>query len=367
MQLMMTPERDPFANTANPDAYVPRTATESALLGLEMALRDGARVVCLNGPTGSGKTLLLRVLEERLAGDFASMRVPYPKLDPEEFCLWALSAFGHTARGEPEQELAQRIARRAGAGDPPLVWMIDDADLLPSATLHVLLRLQRSTGDAMRLVLSRSGELPADEFAQAGVMPVRVEIEGEMDREEMKNYVHARLVHSGADPAQRAKIEAELDRLWARSRGNPGRLHTEAAELLCFGPERLAAPFEDEEEHELPAPAPSIERVDGEQTARDYSARAEEERADEPVAAAKRVSIESIVAEAVAAEPLEEVALVEPTTVLVASRAAAEPSRAETSPDEPVPAPEGEGGAPDGGPPRPPPRKRHRLRRLGRR
>lgn len=355
MERIATIDRDPFANTADADAYVPRTATESALVGLEMALRDGARVVCLGGPSGSGKTLLLRVLEERLAADFSSLRVPYSKLDSDEFCHWGLAALGEAPSADPERALAARIARGAAAGDPPLVWVIDDADLLPIPTLQTLLQLQRSTGAALRLLLARSGELPVDEFARAGVMPVNVELEGEMDSAEMAHYVRARLDRAGADPGQRAQIEAALDRLYARSHGNPGRLHAVAAALLCFGPERLCALAE------LAEPASPAEESGEIPAAAEIAVSAPADAAEPEVAVksstAERVSIESLVAEAVASEPPEEIAVPAevpaPTTALVAPAAPA--------PDPPASA------SPPDHPPRPAPRKRHRLRRLGRR
>jgi type II secretory pathway predicted ATPase ExeA len=338
MERMATFGRDPFANTADTDAYVPRTATEFVLVELETALRDGARVLWLAGPAGSGKTLLLRVLEERLAGDFSSLRVPYSKLDPDEFCQWALDALNQEPAADGERALAARITRGAAMGDPPLVWMIDDADLLPISTLQTLLRLQHDTGNTLRLLLASSDELPAEELARAGVMPVRVDLEGEMDSDEMAQYVRARLDHAGADPRQRAEIEAALDRLYARSRGNPGRLHEAAATLLCFGPDRLRAPVEPE-------------RVDPPERGVVPEVAVEAETAE-------RVSIESLVAEAVAAEPPEELAV--PAT-------AAAPTTALVAPAEPAPAAEPPA-IPSPGAARPPvPRKRIRRRRLGRR
>ena len=350
-------DRDPFANTADADAYVPRTATEYTLVSLEMALHDGARVLCLTGPAGSGKSLILRVLEERIAEDFASLRVPYSKLDPDEFCRWGLDALGEQPVDGPDRALTARITRGAAMGDPPLVWVIDDADLLPMPTLQTLLAIQRSTGEALRLLFASTTELPRDEFTQAGVRPVNVELEGEMDSAEMATYVRARLLHAGADPADRAQIEAALDRLYARSRGNPGRLHAAAAALLCFGPDRIGAPAEVLEPEPPSAaevllqPPPSVP---------------EPEVAAES-GPAERVSIESLVAEAVASEPLEEVAaplpIAAPTTALVAP--------ATIGPDAPesAPLPSGvpESAPPQSDPTRPAPRKRHRLRRLGRR
>ncbi len=375
VERMTTVDRDPFSNTADPDAYIPRTATESALVRLEMALRDGARVVCLSGPAGSGKTLLLNVLEERLAGDFCTLRVPYPKLDPDEFCRWGLAALREPAAGDPERALAARIVRGAASGDPPLVWVIDDADYLPVPTLRSLLWLQRTVGDALRLLLARSGELPGGELAEAGVLPVNVELDGEMESAEMTRYVRARLDRSGVAPGLRARIEAAIGQLYARSHGNPGRLHAAAATLLCFGPDRLDALALEEEFASVRAESDAIPgNAEIAEIAVSAPARPDEIATPEAIDAG-RVSIESLVAEAVAAEqPAEEIAILEPTTVLVAKpvpeEPAPEPAAAAPEPERVPDTITAESPATDpspGRPPHPAPRKRHRLRRLGRR
>jgi len=270
---MATPAGDPFPNTSDPAAYVPRTATEAVLVRLEMELRHGARVVCLGGPSGSGKTLLLRVLEERLDGDFEPVRVPYPKLDPDEFCHWALAVLNASRAqraegerrpsdvpraGDPEQALAARIAFGAAAGRPPLVWMVDDAECLPIPTLRCLLRLQGSARDALRILLVGSDAFPLHELTRASVPIVHVELEGGMDGAEMAHYVRARLDRAGTGPEPRARLETALDRLYARSGGNPGRLHAAAAALLCFGPEKTCAVNAEESPAE---PSPPVEIV----------------------------------------------------------------------------------------------------------
>ena len=340
-------ERDPFSDTTDPAAYVPRIATESALVELEMALRDGARVVCLEGPAGSGKSMLLNVLEERVAADFRTLRVPYPKLDPEEFCHWGLAALRGSPTEDPERALAERIARGAASGESPLVWIVDDAECLPIPTLRSLLSVQRSTGDALRLLLASSGEIASEELTQAGVRLVNVEIDGGMESAEMAQYVRARLDRADVDPARRAQIESALDHLYARSHGNPRRLHAAASMLLCFGLERLVAL--PEEESAAPPPSTGIAAPPGDAALAPPAPAAEIPASPILDRDADRVSIESLVAEAVAAEqPIEELAIAEPTL--------AEP---EIAPD-PLPAP------PDGSPARPAPRRRHRLRRLGR-
>jgi hypothetical protein len=176
-----------------------------------------------------------------------------------------------------------------------------------------------------------------------------------MDSAEMAQYVRARLDRAGADPGQRAQIEAALDQLYARSHGNPGRLHAAAAALLCFGPGRLCAPVEREEPIEEEEPAPPAEARGEIPAAAEIAVDASVSTVEVAVESStfERVSIESLVAEAVASEPLEKIAVPAPTTALVVPAVSAPDSPASASP-------------PDGQPPRAP-RKRHRLRRLGRR
>jgi type II secretory pathway predicted ATPase ExeA len=333
---------DPFASTADPAAYVPRTATEGVLVRLEMALREGARVICLGGPAGSGKTLLLRVLEERIAGDFEAIHVAYPNLAPDEFCEWALVELDAFERAsDPEQALAARIARGAASGHPPLVWLIDDADSMPSETLLRLLRLQKRAGDAMRTVFVRANDRPLVELAMANLPSVDITLEGEMGSAEMAHYVRARLDYAGADPHQRAQLEGELDALYACSHGNPARLHAAAAALLCFGPDSLRT-LREEAPEDAPQTGTVIELEPSE-------------------IAPEAIEVIELVDEAIAVSPGPEPDLDLEVEIETARQLGLEiepESEQEHEPEsEPVTEP-----APSRAP-----RKRHRLRRLGRR
>lgn len=225
--------RDPFAVTADPAAYVPRTATESVLVQLESSLREGVRTLALYGSSGSGKTLLLHVLAHRLDGDFQSLYVPYPKLGPDEFCQWMLAALNEPAGSDPEQALLGRIQRDAVMRFPPMLWMIDDAGHLPEETLERLAWLQSQARGFLRLLLVRSEGDPAQRFALAGLPVVEVELEGTMNGPDLARYVRTRLDRAPADPGSRARLESALDRLRDLSQGNPARLHAAAAALLC--------------------------------------------------------------------------------------------------------------------------------------
>lgn len=232
---------DPFSNTADPAAYVPRTATESVLVRLELALRGGAPMVVLAGQPGSGKTLLLRVLAERLDGDFNPIYVPYPKLSPEEFCQWALAVLNEVPYPGPLRALRARIARDAVSGFPPILWMVDDAGCMPLETLRLLMAIQAEADGALRVVWVGSSGFPVAELQRASVEVPEVELEGDMLPAETARYVRARLDHAGADPRSRARLEGAIERLHELSAGNPGRLHALASEMM-LAPERETIP-----------------------------------------------------------------------------------------------------------------------------
>jgi len=226
------PPIDPFGVTANPAAYVPRTATESVLVRLESALREGAGALSLYGPAGSGKTLLLHVLAHRLDGDFQSIYVPYPKLEPDELCQWLLAALNEPGGSDSERAVLARIQRDADMCFPPMLWMIDDAGHLPDGSLGCLVRLQSQARGSLRVLLVRSDGDPAQRFARAGLAIEEVELDGAMSGPELARYVRARLDRAPADACSRVRLEAALDRLGDLSGGNPARLHAAAAALL---------------------------------------------------------------------------------------------------------------------------------------
>ena len=75
----MSPEPmrvEAFEASADPSVYVPRLALESALAELSELIGKTPACAALTGAAGLGKTLLLRVLHERLAGAFECLQLP---------------------------------------------------------------------------------------------------------------------------------------------------------------------------------------------------------------------------------------------------------------------------------------------------
>jgi len=224
---------DPFAPTANPLAYVPRAATEAALEKLEALIRANTEAVTFSGPCGAGKTLLLHVLARRLHGDFDCVYVPYPKLAPQELCAWLLDALGAPPSPDAESALHERMARDISIGFPPLVFMIDEAALLPADTLSCLYGLLEDSVGFLRILFVRSEADRHDAFAREGAIPPEVALEGAMDSSDTARYVRAHLERSPVEASAQARLEASIYGLHALTQGNPARIHAVATRILC--------------------------------------------------------------------------------------------------------------------------------------
>ncbi|MBW2399119.1 MAG: AAA family ATPase, partial [Deltaproteobacteria bacterium] len=144
----MTDGRDaePFEQTTRPAAYVPRPETEQLLDHLQTwALSGSTASIRLTGAAGMGKSLLLRVLAMRTAGQPTAVHVPYPNLMPDDLATWVIEAIGEQRGRDSQAQLVAAAKQRATSGG--LLLLIDDAERLPTQTRDALdLWFQRSEG-----------------------------------------------------------------------------------------------------------------------------------------------------------------------------------------------------------------------------
>jgi len=221
---------DPFAPTADPARYVRRDACERALAELIRALGRSRGPVALTGPPGLGKTLLLRVLAERLRGCACPVHLPYPALAASDLCAWALKELRIPGDGDPEAAVvaAARRARR------PIVLLVDEASLLPLATARRLAHLCAASRGALRVVAAASDAAGTSAVVAAlGPELQEVRFHRPMSPSETACYVRERLARSGAAPALQAPFDPlAVARLHGESGGVPRRLHQLASQML---------------------------------------------------------------------------------------------------------------------------------------
>lgn len=163
-----------FAETVDPDSYVPRIATESLLASIykwRTQNRLGSTLAALVTQPGLGKTFFLRMVERRINRDAAAagqsvraLYLPYASLSVVDLAAWVYGLLGREcpypdARDHAVPALAALFALGGGPSDP-FFLLIDDADSMPEETVRVLqqglpresspLRLLAALGDDAR-------------------------------------------------------------------------------------------------------------------------------------------------------------------------------------------------------------------------
>lgn len=223
---------DPFPLTMDPSTYVPSPARERTLAQLDAALEAGV-VPCLEGPTGIGKTLLLRVFARRIAARYTPLYLPFPLLPAREICALALGLLGRRAAVPPEA-LLETVAAELALSGRPLVLLLDDAASLPPDSARGLAAiLARSRGRLCLVLAGIAGEPLLRALEPFGDGLVRVALEEGVPDAALPGYVAAHLELARAPANLREAFDAnalaEIGRLAA---GNPRRLHIAAQSIV---------------------------------------------------------------------------------------------------------------------------------------
>lgn len=230
----------PFAATPDSAGYYPATTHEQALSRLVQALHDGAGIVLLTGPAGTGKTLLGHALLERLGANVTSALLTNSHLnDRTDLYQALLFDLSLPHEGTREQELRLRLTdfllRNFAAGRRAVVILDEaqhlSADLLEE--LRLLGNLEAGAGKAVQVVLIgqetllerlRQPELAA--FSQR--VTVRATLEP-LGTEEASDYLRHQVRRVGGQPAKLFNDES-LELLALQTHGLP-RLLNHAAHL----------------------------------------------------------------------------------------------------------------------------------------
>ncbi len=133
-------QRHPFRITPDPSMFCPSGGRGEILEALIYAINAGEGIVKVVGEVGSGKTMLCRILEERLAETVNIVYLVNPRLSPDEI-LYAIAfelklpVTSKTGRLPLMQYLQSHLLELHGAGQSVVVF-IEEAQGMPIETLE---------------------------------------------------------------------------------------------------------------------------------------------------------------------------------------------------------------------------------------
>jgi hypothetical protein len=213
---------DAFALAPDPAAYFPRLALESVLAELAEGIGKTPACAALSGERGLGKTLVLQVLRERLAGSFECLYVPFPRLPAPELWRWIAVTLG-LGRGADDRGAVLGRALRLAAEGMGLVLLVDDAGAMPASARSELISACETTG------LSVVMAFDSEDHRQLAALPAhvrRIDLGPPMTLAETRAYVHARLRRVDPDGAFAVRLTPQrMAVLHEASGGVPARLH----------------------------------------------------------------------------------------------------------------------------------------------
>jgi type II secretory pathway predicted ATPase ExeA len=216
---------------------VARTETERALGRLRDQIIDERGSAWLSAPPGIGKSLLLRVLAERLEPEWRCVYLPYAALDLRDLCRWVIGRLGL----EPKRPIAQQlatVARKYWAEGSALVLLVDDANAMPPETARALGLRVRRLGGALRLVLASAEDARASRVRAALGLPMAdIEVVAPLSPNETRDYIETCLRVGGAGLELRDRFDgASIARIHRMAAGVPRRIHDLAFDVEAGRP-----------------------------------------------------------------------------------------------------------------------------------
>ncbi len=161
----------PFAHHCDARAYYPAETHQSALLKLRYTIENRRGAALLVGPSGGGKTLLIRLLAEQLDESCRPLvHMVFPQMPAVDLLAYVAAELGTTPDAAPGDHTidasVRRIQRRlteVAQQGRHVVLAIDEAHLLdgPRAfeALRLLLNFETDAGAALSILLIGQSEL----------------------------------------------------------------------------------------------------------------------------------------------------------------------------------------------------------------
>ncbi len=200
--------RPPFRITPETSQFFHGAMRGSILKALEYAILNGEGIIKVSGEVGSGKTMLCRVLEERLAGRLEIVYLGNPSLSPTDVLRaiafeMQLRVDGGATHLELIQLLHKALLKRHASGIQVVVF-IEEAQSMSVETLEeirLLSNLETASRKLLQMVLFGQPELD-DNLARREIRQLKERITQNFSlppftRRDVEAYLRFRMENSG--------------------------------------------------------------------------------------------------------------------------------------------------------------------------
>lgn len=231
-------------DSIDPEIFFPETRIEEICQSLIVDVLAGKPLLKLVGQEGYGKSILCRVVEDRLPQGCRVVMVTGPSGSCEELLLQIGAVLGGEdgeveSPDEPELAWLHMLASQ-GEGGGRLVLIIDEAEKMFAATLERLLRLVTENAVESNLTLLLVGRPELDErLAQMAAMGTEVHFDASYQLEpfsesDTRQYLRHRCTVAGMSREHFAEVFTEpvITKILANAQGNPRLINTLAEEAL---------------------------------------------------------------------------------------------------------------------------------------
>ena len=198
----------PFKNTPDTRLFYAGGKRGAVLDALEYAVRNGEGIIKVVGEVGSGKTMLCRMLQTRLAGQVETVFLANPSLTPDNI-FHAIAVELHIElparadRFHVMQALQTFLLKKHAAGKQ-VVILVEEAQGMPLATLEeirLLSNLETKSSKLLQLVLFGQPELDTN-LSVPGIRQLKERISYQftlspLTRAEVREYLIFRLRGAG--------------------------------------------------------------------------------------------------------------------------------------------------------------------------
>lgn len=236
----------PFLEEPDAEIFFPEAGREDICESLLQDLESGKPLVKVIGEEGIGKTLLCRVLQERIPANYEVVYLDNPVGSFENLlrivCLdLGMEPTSDAAEASCREVLADLLQKRAEGNDTgKVILLIDEAEKVFLATLERLVRLvcdSESAGILHVILVGRAG-LDAN-LEQLAFYCSNVDIQSgytlePLGKKETAAYLDFRLKAAGLDPEKSKEVFTlgAVEKIYNKAKGNPRLTNILAEESL---------------------------------------------------------------------------------------------------------------------------------------